>query len=73
MTTPINTYNLHDSSLWIFGIGTMYLSKIEANKDKDQCVREYVKQYEFFGKVWHIRQSTNAIKTAQKMGYNSLN
>ena len=73
MTTPTNTYNLENGRLWIFGIGTLYADKKTANQDKDQVVREYLKEYEFFGKSWFIRQSSHAIKTVSKMGYNSIN
>lgn len=70
-TIPHNMHKLESDKLWIFGFGTLYSTKAEANKDKDQVVREYVKEYEFFGKLWYIRQSTHAIKSAQKMGYQS--
>lgn len=61
---PEITHNYSGSTLWIFGIGTMYESKAQANKDKDQHVREYIKEYSFYGKQWFIRMSSHAIKTA---------
>lgn len=70
-TIPHNDYSLAEdgSSLWIFGFGTLYSDKKTANKEKDQTVREYIKEYEFFGKKWYIRQSLHALKTTQREGY----
>jgi len=75
MTTPHNTHSINEAKdqLWIFGLGTMYLSKNEANKHKDQCCREYLKGIEFFGQIWWQRYSSWAIKDAKKMGYNFAN
>lgn len=67
------TYNLSEDRLWIFAIGTLYANKSEANKDKDQHIREYMKEYMFFDKVWYIRQSRHAIETTAKIGYKSIN
>lgn len=70
-TQPQHQYTLSEdgNSLWIFGMGTLHADKKIANKDKDQIVREYMKEYEFFGKKWYIRQSQQAVKTAQRSGY----
>lgn len=62
-------YNLSDNQLWIFGLGTLYTTKSEANKSKDQTVREYIKTFDFFGKTWFIRLSAHALKTAIRSGY----
>ena len=73
MTIPHNTHNLTDKSLWIFGFGELYPTKSEANKHKDQVIREYMKEFEFFGKTWFIRLSSHALKTVIKLGYTPIN
>lgn len=73
MTIPHHTHNLGEGQIWVYGLGTLRLSKAEANKDKDQVVREWLKGFEFYGNTYWIRMSAHALKTAIRDGYNPIN
>ena len=74
MTIPHNTHNVNyeRGELWIFGLGSFYLCKKEANKHKDQHTKEYLKCFEFYGKIWWQRFSSHALKNAIKSGYKPI-